>query len=55
MSLTPEEFNKLALKEDVKKNLEKRFDEFEIKVDTKFDAVMETLDGIVKKLELKIN
>lgn len=46
MPLTPEEFNKLALKEDITK-LENRFD----KLENRFDNVMDALDGITKKLE----
>ena len=46
MTLTPEQFNKLATKEDFNR-LEDRIDV----LDEKFEGVMEVLDVVVKKLD----
>jgi tetrahydromethanopterin S-methyltransferase subunit G len=45
MTLTPEQFNKLATKEDLKKFYTKN------EMDEKFDKVLTAVDGVAKKLE----
>ncbi|MEI7498546.1 MAG: hypothetical protein WCK11_04690 [Candidatus Falkowbacteria bacterium] len=45
MTLTPEQFDKLALKEDLKDFYTKK------EMDVKFEAVMDVLDHVVHKLD----
>lgn len=45
MSLTPEQFNKLVTKEDLR-DLEERLD---AKIDKKIDIILTAVDGIAKK------
>lgn len=45
MPLTPEQFNKLVTKDDIKE-LEERLD---AKIDKKIDRVLSAVDGIAKK------
>lgn len=49
MTLTPEQFNLLATKEDLKEELQQFATKSEMK--ESFDAVLDVLDGIVKKLD----
>lgn len=46
MTLTPEQFNKLATKDDLN-DLAKKVD-----VDNKFDQVLTAVDGVAKKLDI---
>ena len=47
MALTPEQFNKIATKEDLK-SLEDKIDN---KIDKKIDRVLTAVDGIAKKFD----